>query len=258
LAGKSDAANDIHRGAPMGMSRLRRGTGARIRSGDARDLTVANVDTGYHGRQVVYAASLHVDAGEVVAVLGHNGAGKTTLLRTICGASPIWTGSVAVGSIKLPAARASIALVPQGRGVFSGLTVRENLLLGAWRQKNEQSLERALKQFPALRERLGDDGGVLSGGQRQMVSIGRALLTAPAVMLLDEPSVGLAPRLVDEVLSAVRGLAREWNMAIVLVEQNIRQALAVSDRVYVMRSGRIVASGASDEFESQSELWHLT
>lgn len=223
-------------------------------------LTVESVAAGYRGRRVVRESSLEAARGSLVSLFGHNGAGKTTLLRAICGSIPIMGGTVAIGPTPMPKARGEVAIVPQGKGVFSGLSIRENLALGVWRtgkRLSDGGLEPALQHFPALRDRLDHDAGVLSGGQRQMVSIARALLTEPSVLLLDEPSVGLAPNLVENVLTAVRELVFERNIAAVLVEQNVRQALRVSDYVYVMKSGRIVSSGEPEEFSDQERLWQM-
>ena len=197
---------------------------------------------------------LAVRAGEIVALVGANGAGKTTLLRAISGVQP-FSGKLLfegkdIGAI--PAGhrvRLGIVQVPEGRQVFGPLPVEDNLRLGAYARGGDsarESLARVYAMFPALRERRGHPAGTLSGGQQQMLAIGRALMARPRLLLLDEPSMGLAPRLVEEIYACVRGL-RASDTAVFLADQNARAALAIADRAYVLETGRIVRAGAGRE-----------
>jgi branched-chain amino acid transport system ATP-binding protein len=215
---------------------------------------------------VLHGVSLRVDAGEAVALLGRNGAGKTTAIRTIVGFTPPRDGRVVLGGRPIqdwPAhriARAGVALVPQGRRIFSPLSVRENLLLGARPPAAGGSatgapwtLERVLELFPRLRERSQQSGGTLSGGEQQMLAIGRALLTNGRLLVLDEPSEGLAPIVVREIGEIVARLKGE-RLSILIVEQNYHLALRVADRVYVMNKGQIVWTGTPAELEGREDV----
>jgi branched-chain amino acid transport system ATP-binding protein len=201
--------------------------------------------------------SLRVGEGEAVALLGRNAAGKTTLIRTVMGFTPPRRGRVLLHGEAIhrwPAhriARRGVALVPQGRRIFAPLTVRENLLLGA--RPDGWTLGRVLDLFPRLRERAGQPGGTLSGGEQQMLALGRALLTNGRLLLLDEPSEGLAPMVVREigrVLTRIRG----EGLSILLVEQNYHLALQIADRVYVMSKGQIVYEGTPARLESDENV----
>ena len=211
-------------------------------------LDVAGIDTYYGDSHVLHGVTLRVGAGEAVALLGRNGAGKTTVIRSIVGFTPPRVGRIVFDGDPihaLPAyriARRGIALVPQGRRIFAPLSVRENLLLGA--RASGWTLERVFALFPRLRERAEQAGGTLSGGEQQMLAIGRALLTNGRLLLLDEPSEGLAPLIVREIGQTVRRLKDE-RLSILLVEQNYHLALQVADRVYVMSKGQIVYHGAA-------------
>jgi branched-chain amino acid transport system ATP-binding protein len=201
---------------------------------------------------VLHGVSVRVEDGELVAVIGPNGAGKTTLLRTIAGLLAPAAGAIAFDGRSLvgrdPAAIVAerIALVPQGRMIFQALTVRENLRLGAYREADARVVaerrERALALFPALRERLAQPGGTLSGGQQQMLAIARALMSGPRLLMLDEPSTGLAPIVVESIFRTLADLHREGTM-VLLVEQNVHVALDVASRAYVLEHGDIVAEG---------------
>ena len=213
-------------------------------------LDVRGIDTYYGLGHILNGLSLHVGEGEVVALLGRNGAGKTTTLRSITGLTPPRRGEITYkgGSIAgLPPHRISklgIALVPETRGVFSYLTARENLEI-ALRQGSRWSMESMLERFPKLREVLDRRGRFLSGGEQQMLAIARALLTGPELLLLDEPSQGLAPLVVEAVMGTVLELKRE-RVSMLLVEQNAELALRLADRVYVIDHGTIVFEGTPD------------
>jgi branched-chain amino acid transport system ATP-binding protein len=210
-------------------------------------LDVRNIDTYYGLAHVLHGLSLHVDEGEVVALLGRNGAGKTTTMRAITGLTPPRTGEVRYKGQNIagrPAhqiSRLGIALVPETRGVFSYLTARENLEMGR-RAGARWTLEAALERFPKLREVLDRKGRLLSGGEQQMLAIARAMLTGPDLLLLDEPSQGLAPLVVETVMRTIEQLKRE-RVSMLLVEQNAEMALRLADRVYVIDHGAIVFEG---------------
>lgn len=221
--------------------------------------------TGYGGRPVVHAIDLRVDAGEIVALVGANGAGKSTLARALSGLLPALGGKLSFGGKDVtrwaPAERVKAGLlhVPEGRQVFAGLTVANNLELGCYTRagepigKRRDRLEEVLTRFPALRDRTGSLAGNLSGGQQQMLAIARALMGEPRLLILDEPSLGLSPSLVQEVFELIAGL-RSRGLAILLSEQNARMSLAIADRGYVMEGGRIALSGAAGDLAGSSEV----
>ena len=219
-------------------------------------LAVEDIHTYYGDSHVLHGVSLSVGAGEAVALLGRNGAGKTTVIRSIVGFSPpragriLWDDAPIGGWPPHRIARQGIALVPQGRRIFAPLSVRENLTLGARAQG--WTLDRVFELFPRLRERQRQAGGTLSGGEQQMLAIGRALLTNGRLLLLDEPSEGLAPQVVREIGRIVRGLTGR-GLSILLVEQNYHLALAVADRVYVMSKGQIVYEGEPASLEADED-----
>jgi len=220
-------------------------------------LEVDAIHTFYGESHVLHGASLRVQPGEVVALLGRNGAGKTTLVRSIVGFEHPRSGRIAwEGSLihRLPPhaiARRGLGLVPQGRRIFAPLSVAENLRFaerpGRW------TPERVYAIFPRLRERAAQGGGTLSGGEQQMLAIGRALLTNPRLLVLDEPSEGLAPLIVRELGRVLTGLKAE-GLSMLLVEQNLALALRVADRVYVMNKGQIVYHGTRDELGANEEI----
>jgi len=220
-------------------------------------LEIEGIHTYYEDSHVLHGVSLTVAPGEGVALLGRNGAGKTTLIRSIVGFTPPRAGTVRFEGTVIGGwpphriVRRGLALVPQGRRIFAPLTVRENLLLGA--RPGPFSLERALDLFPRLGERAGQLGGTLSGGEQQMLAIARALLTNGRLLLLDEPSEGLAPLVVHEIGRIVRRL-RDDGLAILLVEQNYALATAVADRVSVMSKGQIVYEGTPADLETREEV----
>jgi branched-chain amino acid transport system ATP-binding protein len=220
-------------------------------------LEVDAIHTYYGESHVLHGVSLRVGAGEAVALLGRNGAGKTTTIRSIVGFTPPRAGHVRFegrGIERWPAyriARGGLALVPQGRRVFAPLSVRENLLLGA--RASGWTLERVFALFPRLRERQAQAGGTLSGGEQQMLAIGRALLTNGRLLLLDEPSEGLAPIVVREIGEILQTLKAE-RLSLLLVEQNYHLALRVADRVYVMNKGQIVYEGTPAGLEVAEDV----
>ena len=210
-------------------------------------LRLENVHTGYGAADVLHGVSLQVAAGEIVTVIGANGAGKSTTLMTIAGVNPRRQGRITFAGediSNLPAheiVRRGIAQVPEGRRIFPRLTVRENLELGAFQRRDEIAgdLERAFDLFPILRERAGQLGGTLSGGEQQMLAIVRALMVRPRLLLLDEPSLGLAPMMVAKIFEIIRAINRQGT-TILLVEQNANMALHLAQRGYVLETGRIV------------------
>ncbi len=220
-------------------------------------LEVDGIHTYYGESHVLHGVSLRVAPGEAVALLGRNGAGKTTAIRSIVGFTPPRAGRVLFEGQAIerwPAyriARGGLALVPQGRRIFAPLSVRENLLLGA--RAEGWTLERVFALFPRLRERQAQLGGTLSGGEQQMLAIGRALLTNGRLLLLDEPSEGLAPLIVREIGAILSALKAE-RLALLLVEQNYHLALRVADRVYVMNKGQIVYEGTPAGLEAAEEI----
>ncbi len=222
-------------------------------------LEAENVHTYYGDSHILHGVSLRVGAGEAVAILGRNGAGKTTLIRTIVGFTPPRAGLVRFRDEALqgaPAheiARRGVGLVPQGRRIFAPLSVSENLTLGARSAPDGWTLERIYAAFPRLRERASQGGGTLSGGEQQMLAVARALMTNPRLLLLDEPSEGLAPIVVREIGRVLVRLKGE-GLSILLVEQNVPLALRVADRVYVMSKGQIVYHGSPSELNANEDV----
>jgi len=220
-------------------------------------LEVERIQTYYGESHVLHGVSVRVALGEAVALLGRNGAGKTTLIRSVAGMTPPRDGRVVFDGQAVerwPAyriARRGLALVPQGRRIFAPLSVRENLLLGA--RPGEWRLDKVYDLFPRLREREEQSGGTLSGGEQQMLAIARALMTNGRMLVLDEPSEGLAPLVVREIGRVVQGLKGE-RLSILLVEQNYHLALRVADRVYVMNKGQIVWEGTPASLEADEEI----
>jgi branched-chain amino acid transport system ATP-binding protein len=220
-------------------------------------LDVEAIQTYYGDSHILHGVSVRVGAGEAVALLGRNGAGKTTLIRSIAGFTPPRQGRVVLEGEPVEAwpahriARRGLALVPQGRRIFAPLTVRENLTLGA--RAGEWTLERVYALFPRLGERALQSGGTLSGGEQQMLAIGRALMTNGRMLVLDEPSEGLAPIVVREIGRVVSALKDE-RLSILLVEQNYHLALRVADRVYVMSKGQIVWAGTPAGLEADEDV----
>lgn len=219
-------------------------------------LQVDDIKVRYSGLPVIHGLTLTVNAGETVCVVGSNGAGKSTLLRAIMGAQRIFEGRILFAGREIHKIRTEeivelgIIYVPEEKMLFQPLSVEENLLLGAYTLKDAAQIEANLgfvyKLFPRLHERRNQAASTLSGGEQQMVAIGRGLMSNPQVLMLDEPSLGLAPVLVDEVLDTVRRL-KEEGITILLVEQNVREALDLADRGYILQTGRVIAEGSGNE-----------
>ena len=227
-------------------------------------LSVRNVETWYGPINAIKGVSLDVNEGRIVAVLGANGAGKTTLLKTIAGVIDPFKGNVDFDGKPIQGldpdevARRGVVLVPEGRQIFPFLSVRENLAMGAFARRDKagqaEDLERILTWFPRLRERGDQEGGLLSGGEQQMLAIGRALMARPRLLLLDEPSLGLSPVLTKEIFAIVRRINAETNTTILVVEQNAAIALATAHDGYVMELGRIVAAGTCEELVQKDDV----
>ncbi len=228
-----------------------------------RILVIEDIKVRYAGLPVLQGVSLHVNAGETVSVLGANGAGKSTLLRAVMGAQPAFAGRIVFEGREIQRMRTAaivrlgIVYVPEEKMLFSPITVEENLLLGAFVLDDEeqvrQNLAAVYRLFPRLEERRRQAASTLSGGEQQMVAIGRGLMSNPKVLMLDEPSLGLAPVLVDEVLDTVRKLKSE-GMTILLVEQNVREALDLADRGYILQTGRIVGEGSGVDLMASDQV----
>jgi len=226
-------------------------------------LKIDQIQVNYGAAPALWDVSLQVNAGELVSVIGPNGAGKTTLIQAVMGMNALQRGTIEWEGERisaLPAHRMcekGLALVPESRRLFTGMTVRENLELGAMhpaaRAVRERTFEQVCDLFPAVRAKLGQVSGTLSGGQQQMVAIGRAMMALPRLLLLDEPSLGLAPSIVGEMFRAIEAI-HQSGTAVMLVEQNVSRALAISQRTYVLENGRVVTSGASAELSHRPEI----
>ena len=225
-------------------------------------LEIDNLRSRYGRIEVLHGASLNVAAGEIVTLVGSNGAGKTTLLRAISGIQPVSGGAIRFNGQPIHQVPAhvrvtlGIAQVPEGRQVFAPLSVEDNLKLGAWTRADADiaaDIDSVYETFPILREKRSVPAGGLSGGQQQMLAIGRALMARPKLMLLDEPSMGLAPLIVDQIFEIIAGLKRR-GITVLLVEQNAYAALAIADRGYVMETGRISLSGTGRALLEDSKV----
>lgn len=217
-------------------------------------LEVNDIHVHYGKIAAIKGISLQVDEGEIVSLIGANGAGKTTTLKTISGLRPLTSGQIVFNGddiSKMPGHKrvvAGIGQSPEGRGVFPGMTVQENLLMGAYTRKDalDADLAEVYELFPRLAERKSQFGGTMSGGEQQMIAIGRALMTKPKVLLLDEPSMGLAPMLIAQIFEIIKEINKRGT-TVLLVEQNAQQALKLSHRAYVLETGRVVKSAPGPE-----------
>lgn len=232
-------------------------------SGNAKLLSVEGMHASYGPIEALKGVSLFVREGEIVTVIGANGAGKTSTLMCVSGVHPIRSGKIVFDGHeidRMPAhqlLKRGLAHVPEGRKIFPRLTVRENLLLGAYVRDDkveiEKDIEKVFELFPILKQRQSQSGGTLSGGEQQMLAIGRALMSRPKMLLMDEPSMGVAPILVLKIFEAIRELNRK-GVSILLVEQNARLALKLADRGYVMETGRIVLEDRAEELLKDSRV----
>lgn len=227
-------------------------------------LNFRDVELYYDHVYALKGVSLTVTEGETVALIGANGAGKSSILRAITGLAKIRSGSIHYRGERLdgtPAAeivRKGIAMVPEGRRVFPFMSVRDNLMMGAFTRTDKagiaQSLDAVLTRFPRLKERFGQQAGTLSGGEQQMMVIGRALMARPKLLLLDEPSLGIAPKLVQDIARAIVAISRDEKVSVLLVEQNSRMALSISGRAYAMSTGSVVLTGNSKDLMTDDRI----
>ncbi|MBU2665758.1 ABC transporter ATP-binding protein [Actinoplanes bogorensis] len=219
-------------------------------------LEIDNVTLAYGRIQALHGISLTVGQGEVVALIGANGAGKSTTMRAISGLRPVSQGTIRFDGQDITKLRADLRVIrgvsqsPEGRGIFPGMTVRDNLEMGAYTRRNrseiDEDLDRAFTLFPRLKEREKQPGGTLSGGEQQMLAVGRALMSRPKLLLLDEPSMGLAPMLIQQIFDIIVEINQQGT-TVLLVEQNAQQALSRAHRAYVLETGRIVKEGTGAE-----------
>ncbi|MFB4308508.1 ABC transporter ATP-binding protein [Actinomadura sp. GTD37] len=234
---------------------------------DAPLLDVSDLVAGYGRKEVLHGIALRVDAGEIVTLMGHNGAGKTTAIRSVLGAVRPRSGTVRIAgrdTTRRPVRRAvaaGVAMIPSERFVFPDLSVHDNLLLGAANAPSgtdtAERLATVKDLFPILDEREKQPAGSMSGGQQRMVSLGMALMARPKLLLLDEPSLGLAPSVVESIFGRLRALADEDGLGILLLEQNVKQALHITDRAYVMRSGKVILEETADQMRQRTDFWDL-
>jgi branched-chain amino acid transport system ATP-binding protein len=219
-------------------------------------LEIDKVSLLYGRIQALHSISLYVNEGEIVALIGANGAGKTTTMRAVSGIRPVAAGSIRFNGEDITRLRADLRVIrgicqsPEGRGIFPGMSVQENLEMGAYARRDapgiRSDMERVLELFPRLQERIKQAGGTLSGGEQQMLAVGRALMSRPKLLLLDEPSMGLAPMLIQQIFNIITEI-NEQGTTVLLVEQNAQQALSRAHRAYVMETGRIVKTGTGRE-----------
>jgi len=226
-------------------------------------LEVKDLHAAYGATQVLHGISFSLESGRITAILGANGAGKTTTLRAICqmvrtSGSAVFAGQQLVGKATEDVARLGVAHVPDGRGTFSALSVEENLRLGAYVRRDKhrvaEDLEKTYARFPRLGERRHQQAGTLSGGEQQMLAISRALMLGPKLLLLDEPSFGLAPMIVAEIFRILRGINGDDGVAMLLVEQNAHLALELADRAYLLETGHVAMAGSSRELMADESV----
>jgi branched-chain amino acid transport system ATP-binding protein len=252
------------------LERFDTSTGAASGSNGSAGTTVLSVEglqAGYGRKQVVFDVNMHVDQGEVVTVLGHNGSGKSTTIRTVLGLIPplggriVYRGQDVTRHSSRANVKAGMAMIPSERFVFPDLTVMDNLLLGganepdASRRKERLALVHQL--FPILESRPNQMAGTLSGGQQRMLSLGLLLMAGPRLLMLDEPSLGLAPAVVQQIFQAVRSLTTSEGLSVLLLEQNVGAALQITDRAYVMRSGRVILEETVEQLRARDSYWDL-
>jgi branched-chain amino acid transport system ATP-binding protein len=246
---------------------LHSGDGATATTVATDVLAVEHLYGGYGRKQVVFDVSLHVGAGEVVTLLGHNGSGKTTTIRTVLGLNPAHGGRVLYQGRDVTRAgfranvKAGMAMIPSERFVFPDLTVLDNLLLGGANEpdgaRRRVRMAQVHQLFPILAEREQQKAGTLSGGQQRMLSLGLLLMASPRLLMLDEPSLGLAPAVVQQIFDRVRELADTEGLGVLLLEQNVGQALRITDRAYVMRSGRVILEETAEQMRARPSYWDL-
>lgn len=225
-------------------------------------LEIKQLETGYGKKQVLFNVSMEIADGEIVAIIGPNGAGKSTVLKATCGLLPAWKGNVILGGNRItgstPARNVSRGLTfcPQGNRVFSDLSVTENLEIGGYRLPRRElrpRIEEVLAIFPSLKDRLRQNAGTLSGGEQQMLAVARALIPQPKLLMLDEPSLGLAPGLVDDVFKLISRVGAEQGVSILIVEQKVRKVLELSDRVYALKLGEVAFAGESAALKEDAQ-----
>jgi len=227
-------------------------------------LKVIDLHTGYGNKQIINGVSLEVGRGEIVALIGHNGAGKSTILKAIFGLLPVWKGAVQYHGREIQNLRPSLhvknglALLLQGNRVFTELTVQENLEIGAYllsdRKQLQARVEEVFQLFPKLRERRRQNAGTLSGGEQQMLALGNALMLQPELLMMDEPSLGLAPQNLRVMFDLIRHVNKNLGTTLLIVEQKVRQVLEIADRVYVLKLGQVSDSGRAAEFSEEERL----
>jgi branched-chain amino acid transport system ATP-binding protein len=226
-------------------------------------LEIKNLNTGYDKKQVLFDASINVKRGEIVSVIGPNGSGKSTLLKAVCGLIPIWSGEMLLNGKKLNGneppdnLKLGMSFCPQGNRVFDELSVKENLDVGGYilnKAKLSLRINEVLEIFPMLKERLNQEAGSLSGGEQQMLAVARALIPEPEILLLDEPSLGLAPYLVKELFDKLVELNKQLGITILIVEQKVNDVLEISNRTYGLKLGRIAYEGTSEDLINNKKI----
>lgn len=233
----------------------------------AKLLTCRNLELYYDHVHALKGISLEIDEGETVALIGANGAGKSSILRAITGLKRIWSGEIHYQGRRIDRCppdeivKMGIVMVPEGRRVFPYMSVKDNLLMGAFTRSDRtgiaMSLDMVLNRFPRLKERYSQSAGTMSGGEQQMLVIGRALMAKPRLLLLDEPSLGIAPKLVQDIARSIVAINRDEKVSVLLVEQNSRMALRISQRAYALTTGRIALAGQSAEMLNDDRIRHL-